>query len=121
MRRRIVRLTVTAAVLAIALFGLPLAAIVSTYVFNDERSELSRAAETGALRLSAELANGQELVTVPALEPDMTAALYDRSGTTVSGNGTDARSRAANDRVVRRVQEKFGAEIRTVIDQSNKR
>ena len=41
--------------------------------------------------------------------------------TTVSGNGTDARSRAANDRVVRRVQEKFGAEIRTVIDQSNKR
>ena len=41
--------------------------------------------------------------------------------TTLSGNGTDARSRAANDRVVRRVQEKFGAEIRTVIDQSNKR
>jgi hypothetical protein len=41
--------------------------------------------------------------------------------TSVSGNGTDARSRAANDRVVRRVQEKFGAEIRTVIDQSNKR
>jgi len=32
-----------------------------------------------------------------------------------------ARSRAANDPVVRRVQEKFGAEIRTVIDQRDKR
>jgi DNA polymerase III subunit gamma/tau len=32
------------------------------------------------------------------------------------GNGGSARSRAANDPVVQRMQEKFGAEIRTVID-----
>jgi hypothetical protein len=31
-------------------------------------------------------------------------------------DGTSARSRAADDPVVRRMQEKFGAEIRTVID-----
>jgi len=34
-------------------------------------------------------------------------------------NGAGARSRAMNDPVVKRMQEKFGAEIRTVIDQKN--
>jgi hypothetical protein len=36
-------------------------------------------------------------------------------------NGPGARSRAANDAVVRRVQEKFSAQIRTVIDHREKR
>ncbi len=36
-------------------------------------------------------------------------------------NGPGARSRAANDPVVRRMQEKFGAQIRTVIDHREKR
>ncbi len=35
-------------------------------------------------------------------------------------NGSGARSRAANDPVVQRMQEKFGAEIRTVIDQKDR-
>ena len=33
-----------------------------------------------------------------------------------SSNGAGARSRAMNDPVVQRMQEKFGAEIRSVID-----
>jgi hypothetical protein len=37
------------------------------------------------------------------------------------GDGTDARSRAMKDPIVRKMQEKFGAEIRTVIDHRNKR
>ncbi|HWX53811.1 MAG TPA: DNA polymerase III subunit gamma/tau [Verrucomicrobiae bacterium] len=37
-----------------------------------------------------------------------------------AGNGTSARGRAAEDPVVRRMQEKFGAEIRTVIDHREK-
>jgi hypothetical protein len=37
-----------------------------------------------------------------------------------SGNGAGARSRAMQDPVVQRMQEKFGAEIRTVIDQKNR-
>jgi DNA polymerase-3 subunit gamma/tau len=37
-----------------------------------------------------------------------------------ASNGTGARSRAADDPVVRRMQEKFGAEIRTVIDHRNR-
>jgi DNA polymerase-3 subunit gamma/tau len=39
----------------------------------------------------------------------------------IVGNGLSARSRAAEDPVVRRMQEKFGAEIRTVIDHREKR
>jgi hypothetical protein len=35
-------------------------------------------------------------------------------------NGVGARARAAEDPVVRRMQEKFGAEIRTVIDHREK-
>jgi len=35
-------------------------------------------------------------------------------------NGAGARSRAMNDPVVQRMQEKFGAEIRTVIDQKDR-
>ena len=38
-----------------------------------------------------------------------------------SATGESARSRAANDPIVRRVQEKFGAEIRTVIDHREKK
>jgi DNA polymerase-3 subunit gamma/tau len=37
-----------------------------------------------------------------------------------AGNGASARSRAAEDPIVRRMREKFGAEIRTVIDYRNK-
>ena len=38
----------------------------------------------------------------------------------VRENGASARSRAANDPVVQRMAEKFGAEIRTVIDHREK-
>lgn len=38
-----------------------------------------------------------------------------------NGGGESARSRAANDPIVRRMQEKFGAEIRTVIDHREKK
>jgi DNA polymerase-3 subunit gamma/tau len=37
-----------------------------------------------------------------------------------AGNSTGARNRAASDPVVQRMQEKFGAEIRTVIDQKDR-
>jgi len=38
-----------------------------------------------------------------------------------AGGGTSGRSRATDDPVVKRMQEKFGAEIRTVIDHRQKR
>jgi DNA polymerase-3 subunit gamma/tau len=50
-----------------------------------------------------------------------TAVIAKTTGNTAprAGNGTGARSRAARDPVVQRMQEKFGAEIRTVIDQKD--
>jgi DNA polymerase-3 subunit gamma/tau len=39
----------------------------------------------------------------------------------VVGDGTDARGRALQDPIVKKMKEKFGAEIRTVIDHRNKR
>ena len=74
MRGRIVRLTVVAAVLAIALFGLPLAAVVATYLIADERAELDRVASVATLTLSADLARGQALTQLPPVESDTTVA-----------------------------------------------
>jgi DNA polymerase-3 subunit gamma/tau len=44
-----------------------------------------------------------------------------RNGTAQAAGGSSGRSRAEQDPVVRRMQEKFGAEIRTVIDYREKR
>jgi DNA polymerase-3 subunit gamma/tau len=38
-----------------------------------------------------------------------------------NGNGAGARQRAAEDPIVRRMQEKFGAEVRTVVDLRHKK
>ena len=46
---------------------------------------------------------------------------HPQPATVANGGGESARSRAANDPIVRRVQEKFGAEIRTVIDHREKK
>ncbi len=42
-------------------------------------------------------------------------------GAVAAGGGSSGRSRATDDPVVKRMQEKFGAEIRTVIDHRQKR
>jgi DNA polymerase-3 subunit gamma/tau len=48
------------------------------------------------------------------------AAKTNGSSTPRAANGAGARSRAMNDPVVQRMQEKFGAEVRTVIDQKDR-
>ena len=48
------------------------------------------------------------------------AAKTNGSSTPRPANGAGARSRAMNDPVVQRMQEKFGAEVRTVIDQKDR-
>jgi DNA polymerase-3 subunit gamma/tau len=51
----------------------------------------------------------------------VTSTTAKRNGATNAASGQGGRSRAEQDSVVRRLQEKFGAEIRTVIDYREKR
>jgi signal transduction histidine kinase len=88
-RRRIVVSSVLAAVLAITLFGLPLAVAVAKYYLDDERSELERLADSVALTLSATYARGVTPTAVPGAEEATSVALYDADGARQLGAGPD--------------------------------
>lgn len=87
MRGRIVGLTVAAAVLAIVLFGVPLAAGVVAYLLGDERAELERAADVAAISVAADLASGRPIAELPTSAGTVKLAVYDGSGARVSGDG----------------------------------
>ncbi|MBB2938485.1 signal transduction histidine kinase [Amycolatopsis bartoniae] len=93
MRRRIVALTVAAAMLAISLFGLPLAAGVAKYYLDDERGELERAADATALAVADPLADDPASVRVPSAG----LAVYAPDGRLLAGDGP-----STADTVVRR-------------------
>jgi DNA polymerase-3 subunit gamma/tau len=83
------------------------AASVIPFIINDEQKQVANTAATAAAgrHLKLKLVGGAKPQTngsPPALVRPM--------------NGSSARSRAAEDPVVQRMREKFGAEIRTVID-----
>jgi signal transduction histidine kinase len=89
-RNRIVAIAVAAAVLAIALFGVPLAALVVRYLIDDEQAELQRIADVAALKVSVDLAHGRNPAALLAVEPDSTITLYDASGRRWLGDGPTA-------------------------------
>jgi signal transduction histidine kinase len=86
-RRRIVGLATLAAVLAIGLFGVPLAATVAKYLLDDERGELEQVADIAAVSSSITLARGEPPTPMPDTEQDTDLGLYDTSGQRISGNG----------------------------------
>ena len=77
--------------------------------FNTEAKRVANAAASTALSrpMKIRIVPGQAMSQAPQPRP--------------ANGGPGARSRAAEDPVVRRMQEKFGAEIRTVIDHRDKR
>jgi signal transduction histidine kinase len=87
MRKRIIAVAVLAAVLAISMFGVPLAAGVAYYYLVDERNELERLADTAAIDTAADLVQGREATALPAVESGTSLALYDVTGHRSAGQG----------------------------------
>src|SRR5205809_788136 len=96
MRRRIVALSVLAAVLAITLFGVPLAYGVAQSFLGDERDEAERAADRGAISAAADLARGDRPTDLASSDSAITVGLYGTDGARLAGVGP-----AVADRVVR--------------------
>ncbi len=87
MRRRIVAVAVLAAVLAISLFGVPLAVGVGTSYRTDENTELERLADAAAIAVSGDLGQGQVPELLPPTDNETALALYDTTGRLIAGVG----------------------------------
>jgi signal transduction histidine kinase len=88
-RRRIVVLSVLAAVLATSLFGIPLAYGVAQSFLGDERGEAERAADAVAIAAAADLLRGQAPADLPGSSDDITVGLYATDGQRLAGMGPD--------------------------------
>jgi signal transduction histidine kinase len=86
-RRRILRLAVITAVVTLVIFGLPLAAVVRIVALDDERAELTRAAERAAATVSADSVNGTDPVELPPADPDLIVGVYNAAGRLAAGTG----------------------------------
>lgn len=80
-------LSLLAAVLAITLFGVPLAYGVSQYFLGDERNEVERVADTAAITAAADLIRGRTAKDLKTAYGDITVALYGTGGSRLSGLG----------------------------------
>ncbi len=86
MRRRMILLALAAALLAISLFGAPLAVGVASYFTQDERTELERTADAAALSIADDVLGNSRLPRFPASEEDMTG-FYTPAGVLMTGAG----------------------------------
>jgi signal transduction histidine kinase len=87
-RRRIVGLTVLAAVLATCLFGIPLGIAATRYYVGDERNELERMADTAALAVSGDVTRAGQASVLPHLEHGTEVSVYDQAGALVTGRAS---------------------------------
>jgi signal transduction histidine kinase len=86
-RTRIIGLAVLASVLAIALFGLPLAVGVARYMFLHEQTNLVAVADATAGAVADELNDGQRPSGIAATLDRTSLAVYDHEGDLVAGRG----------------------------------
>ncbi|MBA2716742.1 MAG: HAMP domain-containing histidine kinase, partial [Propionibacteriales bacterium] len=86
MRRRILVVALTAVVLAVGLFGIPLAVAVQRAIIANEQGELERLALRAAVSVSPGYTRGDP-IELPATEAGVDLAVYDTSGARVTGSG----------------------------------
>ncbi|WP_431237482.1 hypothetical protein ACQ86B_22450 [Mycolicibacterium aichiense] len=88
MYRRILTLTMLAALLTTSLFGIPLAVAAAHYYRADERIELERVADKAAIDVAADLFHGRFTGDLPATQDESTSlALYGADAARLGGRG----------------------------------
>ena len=86
MRRRIVTVALSAVVLAVTVFGVPLAILVQRMVVSDEQGELERLALRTAVDVGPTYASGDP-IELPSAEAAVQLAVYDQAGSRIAGRG----------------------------------
>jgi signal transduction histidine kinase len=86
MTRRIFLTTLAVTILAVALFGIPLAIVVDRRIHDDAVIELQRAAGAAAVALPSRF-DPADPIELPVTESGMRLAVYDRAGHLVGGIG----------------------------------
>ena len=86
MRTRIIGLAVWSAVLAIGLFGVPLAVAVFQYAMQVERSELQRAAVGVAIAVAGDVSDGDPIENLN-MPGSVQVGVYDEDGVWLAGAG----------------------------------
>ena len=86
MRQRVVRVALTAVAVALVLFAVPLAVMVRSAFFTQERGELERAALSAALRVGPQFAVGDQ-VELPPAQHDTPVGVYDMKMQLRQGRG----------------------------------
>ncbi|HEY0578468.1 MAG TPA: HAMP domain-containing sensor histidine kinase [Pseudonocardia sp.] len=87
MRKRIVRLAVLVAVLAVGLFEVPLLVAVGQYVLSEREAELRQDADDTAVDVAADLLRDNPVAAPRAHGQDTRISVYNHDGTRVSGTG----------------------------------
>jgi signal transduction histidine kinase len=87
MRRRVQQVALVAALIAVVVFGLPLAVAVRQVYGDAQRRELTRVAEQAAASVSPEAIQGKDPVELPAAPPDTVLGVYTAAGVRTAGQG----------------------------------
>jgi signal transduction histidine kinase len=100
MRRGITRVALITAVLAVFVFGLPLAFVMNRLLLGDEQTELERLALRAAVSIPADVSAAGDPVELPKTESSVRLGVYDASAHLIAGAGP-ARADAAVRRALR--------------------
>jgi signal transduction histidine kinase len=87
MRRGITRVALITAMLAVLVFGIPLAYVMNRLLLGDEQSELERLALRAAVSIPANLAASGDPVELPRTEDSVRLGVYDARGRLIAGTG----------------------------------
>ncbi|MDQ1585809.1 MAG: hypothetical protein QOJ90_1470 [Actinomycetota bacterium] len=87
MRQAITRVALITAVLAVIVFGVPLAYVMNRLLLGEEQTELERLALRAAVSVPSGVAAGHGGLRLPTAEPAVRLGVYDVTGRLVAGRG----------------------------------